>query len=233
MTVRAISGDRVPSAFDYEVFLVLLKFKIIMTRDRSRRNSLECTSWDIAKELGLINKTAKGTYGLSKFVKDRIISSLYRLNQTFYSVEWFNELAQKSQTKTKNGDFRIIQKLENKEGPMYSIDLSLWCLNQINSSHLTMDRLNVLRKIDMVSVKRLFEVIHFLKSNKKKCKFNYDHIAWMIPINSGRKNRILINDYLLQLKHKEKVIKDFTPDFEKGKFSVEFMDNVEGSITNE
>jgi hypothetical protein len=82
-----------------------------------------------------------------------------------------------------------------------------------------------LDSIHKTSAKRLFEIIDFQRNRKKEEKFNYNEIAWAIPLNSQRKNRILINEYLVHLKDVG-VIKNFIPDSPKGFFQVFFIDEV-------
>ena len=234
MVVRAATGDTIPTSFDYEVIQVLLKFRQAMRMDgQPLKQEFTCTAWDIAKEMGLLSRDKKNYQRLSQKTKDRIIQSVERLKQTSYNLE--NLFNIKSTAKDGSNIFireekvgfniidniRITNDLFNSEST-FVIKFSDLFLQSIEAKYHFTYELAKLDAISKTSAKRLFEVIDFQRRKKLSCSFRYKGIAELIPLNSGRQNRVYINEYLQHLKDVNVII-DYKVDSPKNYFTVEFL----------
>jgi hypothetical protein len=234
MKVRAVSGDRVPGGFDYEVLQVLLKFREVIKKESPQKEIFSCTSWDIAKEMNLITKNKKGYLGLSKEKKDRISESISKLKSTnyilqnLYNVKEIKLDGQVLYSNKKLINMSILDSVVSDEDIFNSKNTFIIKFNELflrsitNKYHYTYE-LSKLKNIKKTTAKRLFEVIDFRRKQKLEATFCYKEIALSIPLKSGRKNRILINGYLTHLKEFAYVIKDFKIDNPKGYFQVFFF----------
>ncbi|MFA5879838.1 MAG: hypothetical protein WC860_06645 [Candidatus Margulisiibacteriota bacterium] len=235
MLIEAASRKYAPTAFDYEVTQVLLKFREVMKKQYPEQEGFYCTVWNIAKEMGLLCKNKKGNLGLSLNTKNRIIDSIERLKKTSYElINLYNVKEIKNglpfYTKEEKIHINILTELrssdnKNKEDnkTIFYIKFSDVFLRSIhNKYHFTYE----LAKLDQISspvAKRLFEIIDFRRNQKLEAVFSYKEISSSIPLNSGRMNRVFINNYLKQLKDEAKVIKDFIADYQVGYFQVKFV----------
>ncbi|RAP32845.1 hypothetical protein DID80_08440 [Candidatus Marinamargulisbacteria bacterium SCGC AAA071-K20] len=239
MTVESVYGGSIPSAFDYEVVQVLLKYRQGNRKDDSSRETFVCTVWGIAKELGITYKNKKGVPSLSKNASNRIKESISRLKKTQY--ELLNIYNTKDPKATGKDRYKKMQRIQFSILDSVSIDEDMFkpsdkrfCIKfsqtfvqSIETKYHYTQNIKQLESIKRSAAKRLFEIMVFKSKKERKMIFSYGEMALAIPLNSGRKNRILINKYLSELKDDAKAIRNFAPDIEKDKFSVEFISDLE------
>jgi len=234
MVVSSTTGDTIPTSFDYEVVQVLLKFRQAMLMGgQASKKEFTCTVWDVAKELGLLSKNKRGYFGLSKEKKDRIIKSVVRLKTTNYTLENLYNIKSTATDGSKiyaREERAIFSMLDNVQitndlfdsEATFIIKFSNLFIESIEAKyHFTYE----LAKLDVIaktSAKRLFELIDFRRHKKLSCGFRYKEIAGFIPLNSGRQNRVYINEYLAHLKAVG-VIADYKSDHPQNGFTVDFL----------
>ncbi len=234
MVVTSATGDTIPTAFDYEIIQILLKFKQAMSlKGKLKKDIFVCTAWDIAKELGQLSKNKRGYSGLSKEKKERIIKSIERLKTTSYNLQniynvkstsedGFNTYARQEKVLFNILDrVSITSDLFDSEAT-FNIKFNDLFLESIESKYHFSYELAKLEAITKTSAKRFFEIIDFRRHKRLVSSFKYKEIAGLIPLNSGRRNRIYINDYLKHLK-RVGVIADYKTDTPPNKFTVDFL----------
>ena len=235
MIVQAAARDKVPSTFEFEVIQVLLKFREAFKKDNPDKEIFTCKAWDIARELRMIYRDKNGRVSLSKKEKNRIVESVERLKKTsytllnLYNIKSMPTEGEKPQYTRQEkviinmlDSVSIDEDLFQTESTFHIKFHDLFIRSIENKYHFTYE----LAKLDQIkkpTPKRFFELIDFRRNRQLEAEFEYEEIAWAIPIRSGRNNRILINGYLDYLTNEIKVIDGFSPDIRPGVFSVKFL----------
>jgi len=206
MIVEASLGDVVPSQFDYDVVQVLLRFREAYKKDGRTDHRLEFSAWDVAKELGILLQNKNGKYGWTPKIKERISQSISRLVRTNYKIQ--NLYTVKNEHGERHlkdyVEFHIVNNLSAKDDffgkdRLFSIKFNDFFVDAIDKGYKWDYELAKLEAISKSTARRLFEIID-TKRNSLQYYFSYDEVAWRIPLNSKRMNKICINGYLNHLK---------------------------------
>ena len=246
MIVHSLAGGVVPSQFDYDVMQVLLKFREAYKREGGGTNIIEFSTWDVAKELGILFKNKDGKLCWTSKIKERISQSIARLVETNYEIKNLYTVKDEYGVRQleKYVKFHLLDRIAAKDDlfgkdRLFSIKFNDLFINAIDKEYKWDYEVAKLESITKSTARRLFEIID-TKRNSLQYYFSYDDIAWRIPLTSNRMNKVCINGYLEHLKEVH-AIHDYAVDRrhnqpDKDYFTVHFIKDTkarQSKLTND
>ena len=246
MIVKSPAGSVVPSQFDYDVALVLLKFREAYKKSGNGTDSLEFSAWDVAKEMNILFKNKEGKLCWTSKIKERISESISRLVETNYEIKNLYTVKDENGVKRLQEyvKFHLIENLSAKDDlfgkdRLFNIKFSNYFIDAIDKGYKWDYEVAKLESITKSTARRLFEIID-TKRNSLQYYFSYDDIAWRIPLTSNRMNKVCINGYLEHLKEVH-AIHDYAVDRrhnqpDKDYFTVHFIKDTkarQSKLTND